>query len=179
MGPVILITAVYELDGQWIIGRRSGGLPWTSKQVPGELAFFRQTTTPGIVCFGRTTVKENQALWRLPGRKTYVFTRNGSTEESSTGLYVSNLDELLRREELDHNQDDPIDPIFIAGGASLYESLMDQCDFAYVSFVKLTKPPTGGPWVNFPRAAFERRFKSRPKLQHESPHFTSFLYSHG
>lgn len=174
MVPTILIAAVYvrPSDSAWIIGRQSGSLPWSSKQVPGELAFFRRMTTPGAVCFGRNTLKSNQALWRLPERRTYAFTRDLSLIVGSNDLYVGSLDDVERL-EIGQNR-----PIFVAGGAELYESLMSRCQFACISYVEpadFTLPDE--PLVVFPKTTFQKYFVNSGREIESTKTFKSYMYA--
>ncbi len=113
-------TAIVAMDAKRVIGDR-GTLPW---RLPGDLRFFKRTTTGHTVVMGRRT-------WisigkPLPNRRNVVLSR--SLSESPDGVdLVRSLDELdalaLQGQ------------VFVIGGAEIYEALLPRCQELLLTFV--------------------------------------------
>jgi len=100
-----------------------GKLPWRKK---ADLKRFKATTMGGTLIMGRTTW---ESIGRpLPGRKTYVLTTNQYAKwegvEVFTDLYTA-----LSTAHADGS------PIWIAGGAQVYETALPLCDELDVTIV--------------------------------------------
>lgn len=93
-----------------VIGR-DGGLPW---HIPGDLKFFKQTTTGHAVLFGRTTF---EGIGRpLPGRENLVLSRDWA---GVPGVRV-----LRSLEQVQAWQGEKL---FICGGAEIYRLMLPLC----------------------------------------------------
>jgi dihydrofolate reductase len=114
------------------IGNR-GDLPW---KLPGDLAFFRETTR-GHVCVtgSRTQHSIKQRLGHpLPGRITVCVTRWASYSCGSV-ITVSQPEEALgvaRAIEAFAGRDE----VFVIGGARIYASLLPEVERIYLTRVQ-------------------------------------------
>ena len=114
-------SAIVAVDVEWGIGYRNA-LPW---RLPDDLKRFKALTMGGVVVMGRLT---HESIGRaLPGRRNVILTRQMSYE-AAEGCEVchdvASLETLLCGEER---------PVWIIGGAGVYEALMEQ-----ISIVELT-----------------------------------------
>ncbi len=95
-----------------VIGR-DGALPW---HLPEDLKFFRQTTTGHPILMGRKTW---ESLGRpLPNRRNLILSR---TLPEPPGAEV-----LRRPQDLDALA--PEGPVYIIGGAEIYQLLLPRTD---------------------------------------------------
>lgn len=95
--------------------------------LPGDLAFYKKMTMGNVIVMGRKTLESLPGGKPLPGRDNIVLTGNPEyTNDQCKVCY--GLNDLLQCLEA---YDD--DKIFISGGASIYEQMMDYCDSVYVT----------------------------------------------
>ena len=105
-----------------IIGR-DGGLPW---HLPGDLAFFKRTTSGHPIVMGRKTF---ESIGRpLPKRRNIVLTRDKSW--SADGVEV-----IHDPKELSTLTDIGNDRVFIIGGSEIYSAFLPQLDDLLVSHI--------------------------------------------
>jgi len=104
-----------------VIGR-GGSLPW---HLPGDLAFFKRTTSGHPVVMGRKTY---ESIGRpLPNRRNIVLTRDPSW--SAPGVEVIHQPaELKSLPGLDGR-------VFIIGGSEIYAAFLPETDDLLVSHV--------------------------------------------
>lgn len=115
-----LIAAV---DKNWAIGLKNKLLV----SIPDDMKFFRETTTGKVVVMGRKTLESFPHQRPLKNRVNIVLTKNKDYHVEGA-IVVHNMDEL--HEELKkYNSDD----IYVIGGASIYEALVDECDVAHIT----------------------------------------------
>jgi dihydrofolate reductase len=117
----IQLTAIVAMTAGRVIGR-DGTLPW---HLPGDLAFFKRTTTGHPIVMGRKTY---ESIGRpLPKRRNIVLTRDPSW--SAPGVEVIHQPaELNRLPGLDGR-------VFIIGGSEIYAAFLPQTDDLLVSHV--------------------------------------------
>jgi dihydrofolate reductase len=115
-----LIAAV---DKHWGIGKNNKLLV----SIPGDMKFFRETTTGHVVVMGRKTLESFPNKKPLKNRTNIVLTHD-STYQAPGAVIVHNEAELL--EELKKY---PSDEIYVIGGESIYRLLLDKCDVAYLT----------------------------------------------
>ena len=117
----ISLTAIVAMTPGRVIGRE-GGLPW---HLPGDLAFFKRTTTGHAIVMGRKTY---ESIGRpLPKRRNIVLTRD--PHWSAPGVEViHHPDDLPNLEGLDG-------PVFIIGGAEIYTAFLHQLNDLLVSHI--------------------------------------------
>jgi len=97
-----------------VIGAR-GGIPW---QLPGEQAYFRQTTMGHPIVMGRKTW---ESIGRpLPGRRSIVVSRQPGFAAAGAEIAAS-LDEALARCAGSAE-------VFVIGGEQLYREALPRAD---------------------------------------------------
>lgn len=150
--PFKAIAAVAE---NGVIGKGMS-IPW---HIPEDFKHFKKTTMGGIIVMGRRTW-ESIGSRPLPGRENVVISSQGGGAE---GVKVfRSLEELES-----HYAGDPR-PIWICGGAKLYEAALPKCSEVVLSRVKMR--PEGD--VHFPSLD---AFYQAEKIS-ESPQFDVFRY---
>lgn len=116
------LTAIVAMTPDRIIGR-DGGLPW---HLPGDLAFFKRTTSGHPIVMGRKTF---ESIGRpLPKRRNIVLTRDKSW--SADGVEV-----IHDPKDLSTLTDIGNDRVFIIGGSEIYSAFLPQLDDLLVSHI--------------------------------------------
>ena len=124
--PLAIVAAVGRNGA---IGRR-GGLPWT---MPGDLARFRALTIGKPVIMGRLTL---EAIGRvLPGRESIVVTR--SRLSPAPRLWVAGDEAEALRLARERARAMGADEVILAGGATLFASMMAGVERLRMTFVDL------------------------------------------
>lgn len=138
------INLIVAMANNRVIGR-AGKMPW---HLPADFAWFRKTTLGHPVIMGRKTF---DSIGRpLPGRRNIVVSRDPQWHAAGCEKFPS-LDEALRSCE-------PVDDVFVIGGATLYGQVLPRADRLYLTEVDAA--PDGDTW--FPAlAAGEWRERSR------------------
>lgn len=117
---MILVMAV---DAKWAIGYKGDMLT----RIPEDLKHFKEMTMGGVLVMGRKTF---DATGALPGRETIIVSRSLKDVE---GAHIAHsLDDL--REMIEEKFSDK--KIFLVGGASLIDQLIDKVDEAEITFIK-------------------------------------------
>lgn len=111
-------------DARWGIGRE-GQLLF---HIPEDLARFRRRTLGKCILYGRHTMETFPEGKPLEGRENLVLTRHPDTlPPGCRGVSdLSLLPDLVRDRE-----------VYLVGGASVYEALLDACRYAYITRVDL------------------------------------------
>lgn len=117
---MILVMAV---DAKWAIGYKGDMLT----RIPEDLKHFKEMTMGGVLVMGRKTF---DATGALPGRETIIVSR--SLKEIEGAHIAHSLDDL--REMIKDKFSDK--KIFLVGGASLIDQLIDEVDEAEITFIK-------------------------------------------
>lgn len=117
---MILVMAV---DAKWAIGYKGDMLT----RIPEDLKHFKEMTMGGVLVMGRKTF---DATGALPGRETIIVSR--SLKEMEGAHIAHSLDDL--REMLKEKYSDK--KIFLVGGASLIDQLIEEVDEAEITFIK-------------------------------------------
>jgi dihydrofolate reductase len=117
-----LIVAV---DKNWAIGKNGKLLV----SIPADMKFFRETTTGNVVVMGKNTLNSFPNGLPLKNRVNIVMTTNRSFDGKGAEVVYS-LDEVL--EEVKKYDSDRV---YVIGGASVYEQLLEYCDTAYVTYI--------------------------------------------
>ena len=117
-----LIVAVYD---DWGIGA-DGTQPIA---LSNDRKFFRETTRGAMVIVGRRTIDDFPGKKPLPGRVNVALTR-GDVEIPGFTLCHSPEEaaEMARDAE----------KAFVIGGGTIYRQMLDFCDRAYVTKVRVT-----------------------------------------
>ena len=120
-----LIAAVSK---NGVIGAK-GKIPW---YLPEDLKQFKAVTMGGVLVMGRKTF-DSFGGKPLPGRQTVVITRDYNHSVTSSPDLLR-LDLPLARALLGHSTK----PVWICGGASIYQAFMDRVDEIRLTTVRRT-----------------------------------------
>lgn len=124
------LTAVVAVGRNGAIGQ-GNRLPWS---VPSDLAHFRECTIGKPMIMGRLTF---EAIGRaLPGRESIVVTRSRDIAATPGVWQVENPDEAVALAQL-RALAMGADEIILAGGATLFDSMMPIIDRLRVTFIDL------------------------------------------
>lgn len=116
------MNLIAAADQNWGIGNRGDLLV----QIPDDMKYFRRVTTGKVVVMGRKTL-DSFPGGILKDRINIVLTHN-ENYQAGGALTVHSLEQL--HEEL--AQYDTKD-IFVIGGGSVYQQLLNACDTAYIT----------------------------------------------
>ena len=117
---MILVMAA---DAKWAIGYKGDMLT----RIPEDLKRFKEMTMGSVLVMGRKTYDSTGAL---PGRETIILSRSLKDVE---GAHIANdLDEFKKmiKEKFADKK------IFLVGGASIIDLLIDEVDEAEITFIK-------------------------------------------
>ena len=119
---------IVVVDENYAIGK-DGGLIYS---LPSDLRYFKEKTTGKVVVMGDKTYMSLPKR-PLPNRVNIVMTLGG--EDFQGAITVRSVEELktVLRE---FNDED----VFVIGGASIYNLLMDYCDKAYITKIRAHEP---------------------------------------
>lgn len=114
---LVIIAAV--ADGDRVIGR-DRDLPW---HIPADLKRFKRLTSGRSLIMGRRTFESiiHQFGSTLPGRHHVVVSGSGRVQAQPDVTVVSSLDEAMDAVSGE-------DVVFIGGGATIYEQMLDRVD---------------------------------------------------
>lgn len=119
------LIAIVAHDPNRLIGANNA-LPW---HLPGDLAFFKKTTSGHPILMGRKTF---ESIGRpLPKRQNIVLTRDPSWT-------ADGVDIIHEAEALTHLPLTQEGPIYIIGGSQIYEYFLPLLDELIVTRVKAT-----------------------------------------
>lgn len=120
------MIAIAAVDYNWAIGKEGQlliSLPEDQKGV------FRKYTAGNTVVFGRKTLMTFKDEKLLPKRINVILTRNMDYEKEGAVI-------LHSLEELDmYQKDHPDEEIYLIGGAEVYNSMIDICDKAIITYI--------------------------------------------
>lgn len=117
-----LIVAV---DSSWGIGK-DGDLLASNKE---DMQFFKNTTTGNVVIMGRKTLDSFPGGRPLKNRENIVITRDASYSKDGAHV-VKSIEEAV--EEATRLSGDGRE-VYVIGGASIYEQMLELCDTALVT----------------------------------------------
>ncbi len=101
--------------------------------LPTDLAYFKMQTTDKIVVMGERTYL---SLPKKPLPKRINIVISDKLDFKAEGaIVVHSLEELLKKIKKYKSKD-----VFVCGGASIYNLLMDYCDTAYVTYIDKIVP---------------------------------------
>lgn len=117
------MNLIVAVDKNWGIGYKNKLLV----SIPDDMKFFRETTTGNVVVMGRKTLESFPGGRPLKNRTNIVFTKNPEYHKEGI-IVVHNKEELLSKlKEFSDEQ------VYVIGGESIYNLLLDECDTAYVT----------------------------------------------
>jgi len=120
------LIAIVAMTCERVIGR-DGMLPW---HLPDDLRFFRRTTSGHPVVMGRITY--DSIGKPLPNRRNIILTRDPTW--SAPGVEtIRHPEDLLLLPDLSS-------PVFIIGGAQIYQSFLPMLDELIVTRVREAYP---------------------------------------
>ena len=124
------MKSIVVVDKNWGIGKDNDLLTY----LPNDLKYFKRNTIGKVVVMGKNTLLSLPKQKPFVDRINIVLTRDKEFE--CEGAFICNsLDDLF--EELKkYNKED----IFIAGGESIYNQLIDYCDEILVTKIDATYP---------------------------------------
>lgn len=112
-----MLYLIWAQDEKGLIGKDQT-LPW---HVPTDLKFFKEKTMGQNILMGRVTFSGMKERL-LPGRKTFVLTRNKDYYRENVGVFHSK-EEVLQFAE---NND-----LFIIGGRDVFKLFFKEADVLY------------------------------------------------
>ncbi len=121
---------IVAVEENWGIGKNNDLL----FRLPPDMAYFKEKTMGKVVVMGEATLKSLPGSKGLPGRTNVVLSDNPgfSCENVVLCRSMAELFDVLSN----YNSED----IFVIGGASVYNQLMDCCDTAYITKVQRSVP---------------------------------------
>ena len=120
------MIAIAAVDYNWAIGKEGQlliSLPEDQKGV------FRKYTAGNTVVFGRKTLMTFKDEKLLPKRINVILTRNKDYEKE--GAVILHSQEELATYQSEH----PDEEIYLIGGAEVYNSMIDICDKAIITYI--------------------------------------------
>ena len=128
---VIIISAV-SVDGVIGIDEK---IPW---KISEDFKHFRATTMDNLVIMGYNTFKDLPAK-ALEGRE-YMVLNGDNPFPKKTHPDVYRFRELSTVLQLIGSGKNTFDKVYVAGGAMVYETFMEYCDEAIITWVNKTYP---------------------------------------
>ena len=119
---------IVAVDRNYAIGR-NGTLIYS---LPTDLAYFKKVTSGKVVVMGDKTFL-SLPKHPLPNRTNIVMTLDDI--EFDGAITVHSVNELKKILE-DYKHDE----VFVIGGASIYNLLMDSCKYAYITKIEAEEP---------------------------------------
>ncbi|MBQ0041632.1 MAG: dihydrofolate reductase [Clostridiales bacterium] len=117
------MNLIVAVDKNWGIGRDNGLLA----HLPGDMAYFKATTSGKTVVMGRKTLESMPGKRGLPNRTNYVLTSNPDFAAERC-IVVNSEDELMKALSAFEPDD-----VFLIGGASIYNKYYKMCDKLYIT----------------------------------------------
>jgi dihydrofolate reductase len=154
------MKAIAAVSKDGYIGK-DGKIPW---HIPEEFKWFKQATDRGILIMGRKTV---DSIWNLYGgdkaRREYAQTGE-SLLPNRTILTLSGKKDVIDIVKdiavIQASQEEPARPVWLCGGAQIYELLLPVCDELYLTTVN--KDVNGD--VKFPES-YKQLFRRHETLE--------------
>ncbi len=121
---------IVAVDEKWGIGKDGDLL----QKISADMKYFRRMTTGNVLVMGRKTLESFPNKKPLPNRVNIVLTKNKEYEAEGVVFChdMADLPEVLKVYE--------DKTIFVAGGGTIYEQLLPQCETAYVTKIYNTYP---------------------------------------
>jgi dihydrofolate reductase len=130
------LNAICAMSGNGVIAK-NGKIPW---HLPLDFKWFQHKTTNGVIVMGRKTFESIGKL--LPNRHTIVLTQNKELVIPDVEI-CTDINQLKDRKE---------EVIWVCGGALVYEMLLYNCKYLYLTVVKkdILEPDIGDKLLMFP-----------------------------
>ena len=117
------MNLIVAVDSNWGIGKNNQLLV----KIPADMKFFRETTTGKVVVMGRKTLESFPNGQPLKNRVNIVLTHD-KTYQVKDAVLVYSLEELWKELEKYESEN-----IYVIGGESIYDQLVDACDTAHIT----------------------------------------------
>lgn len=118
------VAAIVAMSQNRVIGKNNQ-LPW---HMPADLKHFKMLTTDHAIIMGRKTY---ETIGRpLPNRTNIILTRSSSFQAKGCFSAHSFTEALSLAKEKNQQEE-----IFIIGGAQIYQQLMPQIQFLYLTII--------------------------------------------
>ncbi len=117
------MNLIVAVDKNWAIGYKNDLLV----KIPADQRFFREETTGKVVIMGRKTLESFPQKQPLKNRKNIVITRDMDYKVKDA-VVVHSIEEALKEVE-----GVPTEDVYVIGGATIYEQMMEYCDVAHVT----------------------------------------------
>lgn len=117
------MNAIAAVDKNWGIGKDNHLL----FSIPGDMKFFRETTSGHVIVMGRKTLESFPGGRPLKNRINIVFTKDENYKKEGI-ITVHSVEELKKKIE-----DFDTKGVFVIGGGSIYELLISLCDTAFIT----------------------------------------------
>ena len=161
-----MIIGIVAVDTKWGIGKKNDLLFHLKK----DMQFFRNTTADSIVVCGYNTLLSFPGSKPLKGRSTICLCPEDVERDDC--FCIHDFDEMVRLvKELAKTQ-----PVFVIGGAMLYQSMLPYYDKVYVNKVDYD----GGAEVFFPNLdEYEglRLYQMLPEVEDEGYNTRLHIYT--
>lgn len=115
-----MIALIWAEDQNGLIGKQ-GQLPW---HLPADMRRFKTLTTGHHVVMGRKTFMGFK--WPLPRRTNWVLSQQSDLVLPSDVHRLSNVAEIQTLAAVHPNE-----PIFVIGGAVVFEAVLPVADYLY------------------------------------------------
>ena len=122
------MIAIVAVDKNWGIGKDGEQLIY----IPEDLKRFKAFTTGNAIILGRKTMYTFPGSKPLKGRRNLILSRTAGFAPEG-GEVFPGLEELMEQVT------DP-DNTYVVGGASVYHTMIGQCDRAYVTKIDAEYP---------------------------------------
>ena len=164
----LIAIAAVSVDGVIGIGDE---IPW---HIPEDFKHFKDTTMGNVLIVGATTFKT------LPpkaheGREFIILNSDERLPLKGIRYYqFSKLDVVL---SLIHHPNVVLDKIYVIGGASIYNQLIDHCDEAIITWVDEIYPegdkkfPVNKIFANFEETKAERPMESKTGIRYQITYY--------
>ena len=122
------MIAIVAVDKNWGIGKDGEQIVY----IPGDLKRFKDFTTGNTIILGRKTMDTFPGGKPLKNRRNLILSRNPDFKVEGGEVYPD-LDSLM-----EHVTDS--DNTYVVGGAMVYNTMIGQCDRAYVTKIDAEYP---------------------------------------
>lgn len=122
----------------------NGDMPWQSKKIKEDLAFFKSKTLGKHIVMGNKTVQgliQNNIV--LKDRHLISLTKNPKNQDKNNNVEYYNLSDLIQLlHQLENNDHDNVNEIVICGGKELYDLMMNNLELrkylttGYISLIE-------------------------------------------
>lgn len=117
------MNLIVAVDKNWAIGYKNELLV----RIPADQRFFREETTGKVVIMGRNTLESFPGGQPLKNRINIVITAKEDYKVKDA-IVVHSIEEALEQVK-DYKTED----IYVIGGTSIYEQMLDYCRVAHVT----------------------------------------------